>query len=118
MKINYIKCAKYRVTISIPFGLNCKNVKYYLNKPDQKIDFINLQLNFICKIMKEKGCLSKRERQVLQMISRGMTSKQISQELFSSVTTVNTHRRNLLRKSNTKNVAELICFGFNTSCIS
>ncbi|HPM02972.1 MAG TPA: helix-turn-helix transcriptional regulator [Candidatus Cloacimonadota bacterium] len=68
--------------------------------------------------MKEKGCLSKREKQVLIMISRGLTSKQISQELFISVTTVNTHRRNLLRKSNTKNVAELICFGYKTSLIS
>lgn len=68
--------------------------------------------------MKEEGCLSKREKQVLGMIARGMTSKQISHELFISVTTVNTHRRNLLRKSNAKNVAELICYGFKTSIIS
>lgn len=68
--------------------------------------------------MEEKGCLSKREKQVLFMLSRGMTTKQISQELHISETTVNTHRKNLLTKSHTKNVAELIYFGFKTSIIS
>lgn len=52
--------------------------------------------------------LTKREQQVLQAISNGLTSAEIANQLFISVITVETHRRNLLQKFKAKNMFELI----------
>ena len=52
--------------------------------------------------------LSKRERQILECISEGLTSKEIACRLFLSKNTVDTHRRNMIRKQAARNCAELI----------
>jgi two-component system NarL family response regulator len=51
--------------------------------------------------------LSSRERQVLQLIAEGRTSPQISGSLAIAVKTVESHRRNIMRKVGLHNVAEL-----------
>lgn len=52
--------------------------------------------------------ITKREKQILLLIAEGKTSNQIAQELFLSVLTVDTHRKNLMQKFEVKNAAELI----------
>ncbi len=52
--------------------------------------------------------LSQREREVLQLIAEGKSSKEIGQRLHLSPGTVETHRKNLLKKLNVRNSAELI----------
>jgi len=52
--------------------------------------------------------LSKRELEVLQMICHGLSTKEISDQLFISPKTVEVHRSNILRKAKLKNVAQLI----------
>ena len=52
--------------------------------------------------------LSVREREVIDLIVKGFSSKEISEKLFISINTVNTHRRNLLEKNNFKNTKELL----------
>ncbi|HMK19445.1 MAG TPA: response regulator transcription factor [Chitinophagaceae bacterium] len=52
--------------------------------------------------------LTRREKEVLELIADGMTNAEIAQKLFISVTTVDTHRKNLLAKFETKNTAALI----------
>ena len=52
--------------------------------------------------------LTRREKEVLELIGDGMTNAEIAQKLFISVTTVDTHRKNLLAKFETKNTAALI----------
>ncbi len=52
--------------------------------------------------------LSKREREVLKLISKGLISKQIADKLFISVNTVNTHRQRIIEKLNVSNTAEAI----------
>lgn len=54
--------------------------------------------------------LTKREIEIVQQISNGHTSQQISVNLFISLSTVETHRKNIIQKLGTKNVAELIRF--------
>ncbi|MFZ4861749.1 LuxR C-terminal-related transcriptional regulator [Sphingobacterium sp. Mn56C] len=51
---------------------------------------------------------SKREMEVLQLLSQGYSSPQIADRLFIAPDTVRTHRKRLLRKSQTKNVGEFI----------
>lgn len=52
--------------------------------------------------------VTRREKEVLVLISEGLTNAEIAEKLFISVTTVDSHRKNLLTKFNTPNVAALI----------
>jgi DNA-binding NarL/FixJ family response regulator len=51
--------------------------------------------------------LTQRERQVLQMIAEGNTTKQIANSLFISPKTVEAHRLNVMNKLEIDNVAQL-----------
>ena len=51
--------------------------------------------------------LAPREREVLQLVAEGRTTPEIAGILHLSVKTVESHRRNLLRKLGLRNVAEL-----------
>lgn len=52
--------------------------------------------------------LTKREKEILQLISEGLTNNQIAEKLFISSLTVDSHRKNLLTKLNVNNTASLI----------
>jgi DNA-binding NarL/FixJ family response regulator len=52
--------------------------------------------------------LTRREKEVLLLISEGLTNHEIGEKLFISTTTVDTHRKNLLAKFEAKNTATLI----------
>ena len=52
--------------------------------------------------------LTRREKEVLELIAEGLTNQQIADKLFVSPTTVVTHRTHLLEKLNAKNTAALI----------
>jgi DNA-binding CsgD family transcriptional regulator len=52
--------------------------------------------------------LTTRELEVIRLIARGESSKQMAQLLRLSVHTVNTHRRRILQKINASNTAEVI----------
>ncbi len=52
--------------------------------------------------------LTRREKEVLILIAEGMTNNEIAIKLFISVTTVDTHRKNLLAKLEARNTASLI----------
>jgi two-component system response regulator NreC len=51
--------------------------------------------------------LAPRELEVLQLLTEGLTSSQIAARLFVATSTVETHRRNIMRKLNLHSVAEL-----------
>ncbi len=52
--------------------------------------------------------LTRREKDVLGLIAGGMTNNEIAGKLYISVTTVETHRKNLLAKFDVKNTASLV----------
>lgn len=52
--------------------------------------------------------LTRREKEVLELIANGLTNGEIAKSLFVSNTTVDTHRGNLLAKLQAKNTAELV----------
>ncbi len=52
--------------------------------------------------------LSRREMEVLGLIAQGFTNAQIADKLFTSKRTIETHRQNLLEKTNSSNTATLI----------
>lgn len=52
--------------------------------------------------------LSNREVDVLRMLGDGLTTRQIAQKLHRSPKTIDSHRENIKRKLNCRNVAELL----------
>jgi DNA-binding CsgD family transcriptional regulator len=54
--------------------------------------------------------ISQREKEVLIMLSNGLSSKQIAGRLFISVNTVNNHRKKILQKLKVSNSAEAITY--------
>ena len=51
--------------------------------------------------------LSARQREVLQLLAEGKTTKQIASSLYVSVKTIETHRRQIMRKLDIHSIAEL-----------
>jgi DNA-binding NarL/FixJ family response regulator len=56
----------------------------------------------------ELPAVTKREREVLELIANGFTNPEIAKKLFLTAATVDTHRTNMLLKFNAKNTAELV----------
>ncbi|MDA3911074.1 MAG: response regulator transcription factor [Bacteroidales bacterium] len=61
--------------------------------------------------------LTKRELDILKLITEEYTNKEIGEQLNISSRTVDTHRRNLLRKIGAKNSIGLIRFAYNSGLI-
>lgn len=55
-----------------------------------------------------KNTLSKREREILSLVAREKTSQQIAEQLFISELTVETHRKNIMIKTNIKSTVGLV----------
>jgi DNA-binding NarL/FixJ family response regulator len=68
---------------------------------DSGIDYELIENNF-------KNFFTKREKEIVKKISEGLSFKEIASELNISPNTVTTHKKNILRKSECKNTAELI----------
>lgn len=66
----------------------------------------------------DKQVLSKREMEVLALISEGYTNAEIADKLFTSKRTIETHRQNILEKTKSKNTAHLIKYAFQQNLIS
>lgn len=78
------------------------NDKIYLNQEVASIIFA---------AQKEKAeipLLTKREKEILKLVARGLTSIEIASQLHISNLTVDTHRKSLLYKLKVKNTSELI----------
>ncbi len=58
----------------------------------------------------KKFQLTKREVDIIRLICEEMSSKEMATKLFLSELTINTHRRNILRKLEVKNIAGLMNF--------
>lgn len=61
--------------------------------------------------------LTKRELDILRNLATGKTSKQIANQLFISPHTVDTHRRNLLKKMDCSSVVELAQIAFRNGLL-
>ena len=61
--------------------------------------------------------LSGREREVVQLLAEGKTSKEIASYLHLSVKTVETHRTNIMRKVNLHSVGELVLYAVKNKIV-
>lgn len=68
--------------------------------------------NFGTPEYNSKPNFTKREIEIIDELAKGLNSKEIADKLFIAKDTVNTHRRNMLRKANVSNSASLIAYVF------
>jgi DNA-binding NarL/FixJ family response regulator len=64
------------------------------------------------------SALTAREQQVMEMLSRGMTNREIAEHLAISIKTVDTHRGHVLKKLGLRNNSELTRFAVKHGYVS
>jgi DNA-binding NarL/FixJ family response regulator len=62
--------------------------------------------------------LTKREKEILELIAKGKSNKDIASMLFISKDTVSVHRKNLMKKLNVRNASGLIKVAFDFNLIN
>jgi len=86
--------------------------KVSLQPPCRKL--VNLTTGKLCLFDDEEDCTHKlftrQEVTILELIAQGFDSEEIAQKLFISLNTVNNHRKNILKKSKTKNTAQALLY--------
>ncbi len=65
----------------------------------------------------EKLKLTRREKEILQLLCEGLTNKEIADALFISERTVLGHKTNLLTKTNTKNSLSLMAYAIKNNLV-
>jgi DNA-binding NarL/FixJ family response regulator len=68
-------------------------------------------------ISKQPSDLSGRELEVLKLIAEGLTNAEIADTLFTSKRTIETHRQNIIEKTQAKNTAALIKYAVTQGLI-
>ncbi len=117
-----------------------KGIKSYLDKTCRYDEFLKaihaLLLNeiYICDHAKERmfnfisneqqkrnfhirDPLTRREIEILKLICEGFSSKDISEKLFISINTVETHRKKILLKLNVKNTAGVVKYAIENHIV-
>ena len=64
-----------------------------------------------------KQKLTKREQEILELITQGKSNKHIGQELFISFQTVGVHRKNIMKKLGIRNTVSLIKFALENHLV-
>lgn len=64
-----------------------------------------------------ESAISSREREILQLLAEGKSNKDISDLLNLSIKTVETHRANIMRKLNFKNITDLVLYAVRNHII-
>jgi two-component system nitrate/nitrite response regulator NarL len=65
----------------------------------------------------EKGVLTSREIEILRLVAKEFNSRQIAEILFISERTVETHRKNILKKTGAANLVGLIKYAYANNLI-
>lgn len=85
--------------------------RIFMSSDISKILIVNLQYP------DEGKLLTDREREILKLIAKELTNKQIAEELFISERTVETHRKNIFKKTGTNSMVGLIKFAYANNLI-
>lgn len=81
-------------------------IQRYFNRPEDSGQLDSFQT------------LTRREREVLQLIAEGLSTSDIADQLFLSEKTIRTHRTNLMNKLGRRNVAALTRYALRKGLIS
>jgi DNA-binding NarL/FixJ family response regulator len=91
-----------------------------LHEVNKGRDYINFS---VAEILKNKmpntalPILTRREKEVLELIADGLTNPEIAAKLFLNINTIDSHRKNMIAKFNVKNTAALIKLAITNNLI-
>lgn len=112
--INYLTKSCDEEEIIDAIHATAKGEKFFCNKV---LDFI-VEKSF----PRENSCaptpLTPRELEIAKMVSSGLLSKEIAQQLNLSTHTVYTHRKNIMRKLKLNSTSELVLYAVNKGIIA
>jgi DNA-binding CsgD family transcriptional regulator len=72
---------------------------------------------YLSENMKANNQITLKEKQILLLKAEGMSGKQIAAKLGIAENTVANHRKSLLKKTDCKNMAELIRYAMNNNIV-
>lgn len=85
--------------------------KYICIETSKKLKNLNEFLEGMVDTLRaENEFFSNREKEVLELLAKGYSSKDIAKELFITERTVETHRKNMVEKAKVKNTVELVAY--------
>lgn len=102
-------CTKHELMLAIN---NILAGELYISKSASQV-LMNNMYNKTSKVQeipesKQEVNLTKRELEIMKLISEGLSNKEIADKIFLSTRTVDTHRYNILQKFKAKNTAEML----------
>jgi len=65
-----------------------------------------------------ENLFTKREKEILKFAAKGLTSKEVGEKLFISQRTVEGHKANMIDKSGSKNMIDLIVYAIKNKLVS
>jgi len=90
---------------------------YYFNDKVQKKMVVNLMKTKKIKPRYDKVNLTEREMDILNLVSKEFTNIQIGETLHIDPTTVDTHKRNIIKKTNSKNIIGAVMYGMKNNLL-
>ncbi len=85
-------------------------------RPHYGLEVLNTA-TVVSRQTEEVGKLTNREKEILRELALGKTAKEIGHDLKIAESTVNTHRRNILKKLNLPNEKHLIRYAFKNGIV-
>jgi len=82
--------------------------RYYFSEEVEKI----IMKGFTIKKPADENILTEREIEIVKLLGREFTNEKIAQELNISFRTVETHRKNILQKTKSHNLAGLLKYAY------
>ncbi|WP_413997818.1 response regulator [Flavobacterium sp. W1B] len=111
------QCAGENIVEAIQAVSN--GLEYFSKSVREKI--FNTATKNISKLNKQKpninSLLTERELEIITLIALEYSGKEISEQLFISTNTVETHRKNIIKKLNAKNTISLVKFAIKNNLI-
>ncbi|MEQ8623664.1 MAG: response regulator transcription factor [Vicingaceae bacterium] len=121
---------RYMVSLGVSAFLrktiNPKELKEAINKIIENGSYLTPYVLNLLKIEKKHRSknvrpiaikLTKREKEILELICKQFTNSQIAEKLFLSVRTIDGHRLSLLSKTNSKNTAGLVVYAIANNLV-
>ena len=112
------ECSAKEIVESIEDTINGKKffcadiVKQMKN---ESVDVETIEFN---SLSFDETSLSERELEIIQFIAEGYTNSQIAAVLYLSNHTINTHRKNIMKKLNVNNTAGIVMYAVKTELVS
>ena len=112
------QCSAIEIVKSVEDTINgrrffCSDIAKQIKKEALDINTVEFNsLNF------DTISLSSRELEIIKFIAEGYTNSQIAAVLYLSNHTINTHRKNIMKKLNVNNTAGIVMYAVKTELVS